>query len=734
MTSPTFEQPVKFLRRALHALSLLGGMLWSSVVGAAPTWSLVDIASDSGLTHSLDDVVSEACDDGRTCGLTWTGAVAAEDIDRDGDIDLYFSGGVGPGVLYQNQVGVFVDITGAAGLEAVPSAGGVALLDIDGDGDRDLVINPISNSATSYFRPYLFISDAAARPTGAVPSFVEAGVSLGLETARALPTSGMGVSAGDYDRDGSVDLFFADWRERVTDCNAAGARLYRGVRGLPGTFTHASPSAGVWAPRRGETTFAFSFGSAFTDLDGDRRPDLLVISDFESTTAYWGADSGRFLQDDGNSGLGSERTGMGSTIADYDNDGDLDVFVSAIFETDHRWDGNRLYRNEGSRRFTDQTNDAGVRDTGWGWGAAFTDLDNDGDVDLAVTSGVEAGYAAPPGYADGTTHVFINPGGPGPWDDVSTEVGVPTIRSGRTLIPLDVDADGDEDLLIVQHQGPPVLLRNDGGNANDFLTVRVIGAAGNLDALGARVRVLDSLGRQQMREIGTRDHFLGHGPRVAHFGLGSGFAAALGTLTVSVDFVDGRTVTLGGLAPNQHLVVDGRALLPPTSSAQLLIPPANDCDADDYPDLCQPDCNAEGTPDVCELLQRPALDCDQDGVIDACVLALGLALDCDSDRRIDSCAIQAGEQLDCNTDGIPDVCQVSATCAEADAGAPPPFDQAVTPAADAGTDTGLPPVRVSPPGGCSAAAPHQTTRLGWYAVLLFAVAALSVRRSRTTEA
>ena len=379
-------------------------------------------------------------------------------------------------------------------------------------------------------RPWLFVSDASERAVGDVPRFTEEGASRGLLAPRRLGISGMGVVVGDYDLDGSLDVYFADWRDRDVNCDVPGARLFRSNRNASGRFVHATLAAGVWAPVVAGYARPYSFGGAFTDLDRDGVPDLLVTSDIASSELYWGRGDGAFDPGGRAAGVATDRTGMGSTLADYDNDGDLDLFVTAIYGEGTNWDGNRLYRQDGPRTFTDQTDVAGLRDIGWAWGAVFTDLDNDGDVDLCVTSGTAQSLAAPPGYAEDRTRVFLNPGATGPWEDVSAAVGVDGLRLGREVVALDFDADGDQDLLVVPHEGPPALLRNDAQAATDWVDVNVRGSAPALEAIGAFVTITPSTGPTQVREVGTRAHFTGHGPRATHFGLGAGFFGGGGTL------------------------------------------------------------------------------------------------------------------------------------------------------------------------------------------------------------
>ena len=210
---------------------------------------------------------------------------------------------------------------------------------------------------------------------------------------------------------------------------------------------------------------------------------------------------------------------MGSTIGDFDGDGRLDWFISALVDIpgqteDHS--GNRLYRNNGDRTFADQTDLGGVRDSGWSWGTTFLDHDNDRDLDLFVTNGWP-----PQTQFDDKSHIYQNDNGV--FTDVSTAAGVTDTGQGRGLLSLDYDNDGDLDVFIVNHGAKPILYRNDGGNANDWLKIKVEGTASNRDGIGAFITVdpdANVVGDEIVREINAGSNFLSQNELTAHFGLG----------------------------------------------------------------------------------------------------------------------------------------------------------------------------------------------------------------------
>jgi len=247
--------------------------------------------------------------------------------------------------------------------------------------------------------------------------------------------------------------------------------------------------------------------------------------------------------------VGTDENGMGSDVADIDGDGDLDWFVTAIWDTDacdNTWGctGNRLYLNDGNGVFTDGTDAAGVRDGAWGWGAAMVDWDNDGDVDILHTNGFPD-----PAFTGDETRVFDNDGY-GVFTDVACEVGAGIPGQGRALIPFDYDNDGDLDLLNVLADAPPVLLRNDGAEANSWLRVRV-SEPGNPFGMGAQVWVTPTAGGPSMRrDVHANTGFVGMRPLEAHFGLG-GHEADLDE--VRVVWPDGAETLVNAVSPRQIL-------------------------------------------------------------------------------------------------------------------------------------------------------------------------------------
>lgn len=666
------------LAAATAIATLVGGLRSGSAQ------SFVQVAYEAGLREPQRvGLVGGDCSAGLiSCVGVFTGGVAAGDLDGDGAPDLVFTRPNAPTLVYINaRDGTFRDETDAHGFGMVPGANGVALADLDGDGDQDAIITVVGWARHRVFEnrwpaPWVEVADSAGLGAGSSPY-----------------RSGYGMALGDFDRDGSVDVFATEWVGPVA-CGDSHARLYQGgPRGTVG-FTDVTERANV-ALERADNPFAWSFGAAFSDFDEDGWPDLVVTADARSSRLFFGSAAGTFEDRTSTSGIATEFNGMGSTVADFDGDGHLDLFVSAITpERSNPQGGHRLYLYEGARHFRDATDEAGVRFGGWGWGVSALDGDHDGDLDLVLTTGL-------PSIASAVDPIrYWRNNGDGTFNEVAQELGLLDTEPGMGLAVLDYDLDGDQDIVIVRNGKTPLLYRNDGGVAQgEYLRVRARGTRGNRDGLGAVVRVVvDS--RERVAEVSSVSHFLGQSERVAHFGLGD--SPDVRTATVHVRFLGGLEVTLTDVALNQELLVVEPDL--PFPSAPSVVPQeprdcdrngqndacAADCDQNGRPDSCDidaglvADCNGNGVPDSCEIAAQFLTDCDENGVPDVCDVDAHPARDCDHSAVLDDCEIALRPWLDCDGDGRLDACH-DTRCDRVDAGPP---DAGVTRDAGAPADGG----------------------------------------------
>ena len=478
--------------------------------------SFVDVTVDAGLDFSHGLI-------GNTMGQFIAAGVAVGDYNGDGKLDLFLAqGNAGLHKLYENrsQNGSFefTDVAAVAGVggDINDKASGPAFADYDGDGDLDLFVGSVEYTP---FRVFDNQGDS---------TFTEVTVAAGLgDIGRE---NNIGVAFGDYDQDADLDLFISHWTFTPNELPAGSTRhLWR--NNGDGTFSDVSDAALISGAII-EQENDYTFSPTFTDIDNDGDSDLLVVADNTAT---------QVLINDGDLGGGlttfayatdrdviTDDAGMGSSVADFDNDGDLDWFVTSISlgdDTNARptksdnagfnLTGNRFYRNEGNGVFSDQTDIAGVRKGYWGWGSCAADFNNDGLLDIFHVNGMDDPNTT--AYLRDPSRLFIN-NGDGSFTEYSEPLGLVDRKSGRGVSCFDGDQDGDIDILIANNNDSATLFRNDGGNQLNYINVRLSNAAPNTRAIGARIYV-SSDGVTQLREIQNGNNYVSQNPAEQHFGL-----------------------------------------------------------------------------------------------------------------------------------------------------------------------------------------------------------------------
>jgi len=517
--------------------------------GAPPAPFFGEVASEVGLSAShgayrrapdclFDD--STMPGPGDHCDAEWgLAGVSVGDANGDGHDDLFVTRVDEPASLYENDgTGRFTDVTAARGLVIDEPTAASGFGDVDGDGDLDLYVAVLGGRAHR-----LYLNDGA--------SFREVAAARGAALSSTQPLLGSSVTFGDYDGDGDLDLYVGEWRfrSRVHD-GPSMARLLRN-RGpaMPGFFEDVTATAGVsmedaWAgvAERGVYVYAV----AMLDLDQDGAIDLAVNGDFRTSRLFWGDGDGTFTEGARDAGVGTETNAMGATFADLDDDGDLDWLVTSIWMMFGPDWGNRLFRNDGARRFTEVTTSAGVLEAGWAWGAVFFDHDHDRDMDLAIANGWDF---AP---HDDDAMVFYRAEGPFRFSDAAREVGISDRGQGRGVVVFDADEDGDLDLFVARYGAAPLVYRNLRGNERPWLRVRVRGPGGAaLEGLGARVTIRETAASApRYAVIGASTHYQGQSERVAHFGLGDHVGMVR---EVRVEMPDGREVSATDVEPGRVL-------------------------------------------------------------------------------------------------------------------------------------------------------------------------------------
>lgn len=428
--------------------------------------------------------------DAQGCGLVrfMTAGASVVDVDGDGWLDVFVPRLGLPDRLMRNVEGrTFVEIGPAWGVANPDDTSSGTFFDMDGDGDLDLYTTGAAGARLYRHEGdgYVEVPDAGGATLPVVDGCAAA----------------FGAAVGDVDADGDLDLFTAAWEDRP------GSRLF--VNDGTGRFTDATSAWGLDALDE-----AAMLVPTPVDVDGDRDLDYLAIADFADTRIYRQAGL-QFEDVTGTSTLARVRDGMGVDLGDVNGDGHLDLFTSGICLPGRRgcrdvtgWTGNHLFLGDGAGGFVDTTTVAGVEDARWAWGAAFWDPDGDGDLDLLVTSGYDVFLD----FQDTPLRAFENDG-TGRFVDRAVDWGLDDERGQtRAVIPFDVDRDGDEDLLIVRHGGPPSLRLNQLVSGGAPVVVRVPGAA----AYGTRVRLIGADGAQ-IGLLGGHSRYLSHGPREVRF-------------------------------------------------------------------------------------------------------------------------------------------------------------------------------------------------------------------------
>ena len=405
----------------------------------------------------------------------WGGGVCVADYNNDGAPDLYVTN-FGPNLLYRNNGdGTFAEVAQDAGVQGNAWSGNAAFLDFDTDGDVDL-----------YVANYV---------TCTMEDIRNAEKSLLWRGTVKVATGPMGMN-------GAADIFYRNNGD--------------------GTFTDITEETGLT-----DAALSYGYGVCAADADGDSRPDLYVANDSNPNFYYRNNGDGTFTDMALWTGLalsraGKSQAGMGVGAGDYDNDGDTDLFV-----TNFAFDYSTLYKNIEGAYFEDVSEWSGLVQPTYrplSWGTGFLDYDNDGDLDLFVANGhlypaVDAHPDLNESYGQ-TNQIFRNDAGH--FVDVSgiSGDGMRVRKSSRGAAFGDYDNDGDLDLLIMNVDETPTLLQNQAGNQNHWLQIQLVGTTANRSAVGARVTAVAGT-LKQIREVKAGSSYRSQNDLRVHFGLGN---------------------------------------------------------------------------------------------------------------------------------------------------------------------------------------------------------------------
>jgi len=521
----------------LSAPALLKTLLFSNRAPrllTSPFSHFVDVGQSAGLTAPM--IYGDA--DKATYIIEVIGAGCAFiDYDNDGWIDLFVLGGrrlentppdASNRLYHNNRDGTFTDVTERAGLKDVGWANGVCVGDFNNDGFEDLFV-------TYYGQNKLYRNNADG-------TFTDVTAKAGL--LHPGTQFGTGCTFVDYNRDGLLDLFVANYLDMdlsnapkpsldLPFCNYEHVPVNCGPRGLPtaqqflyrnngdGTFTDVSKESGVSKLKNSYGLTAVAFD---VDEDGwqdifvacDTSPSFLLMNNHDGTFREGGLSRGIAL-----SGEGLQLGGMGVGVGDYELNGHLDIIKTHFLN-----EATGIYHNNGKGEFDDRTGASGFSSerTFISWGTGLVDFDNDGYPDILVVNGTvypELEHVYKQFEARNPRLIYRNQGNGTFVHMHRSEVG-PDIDQrfmSRGCAFGDFDNDGDMDVLIMNRNAPPSLLRNDAPGGNHWIKVRLEGSVSNRSAIGSRVLVHYG-GKVQAQCVTSQSSFLSANDPRLHFGLG----------------------------------------------------------------------------------------------------------------------------------------------------------------------------------------------------------------------
>ena len=539
-----------------------------------------DVTAAAGLSNAVN--VSGSPDNKRFLLEEMGCGAALFDYDNDGWLDIFLVNGSSfdPAVrdrqpasylFHNNRDGTFTDVTAKAGLTRSGWGQGCCVGDYDNDGFDDLFV-------TYWGRNVLYHNNGDG-------TFTDVSEKAGV--AGTGNVWGAGCAFLDYDRDGHLDLFVASYvnfdpdkapqpgqsaycryNEIAVPCGplgfAGGTNILYRNRG-DGTFADVSEASGIARPRgpasmvfvsdNWRPTGSYGMGAAVADFDNDGWPDIYVACDSAPSLLYRNNHDGTFREIAVQAGCaldenGISLSGMGVGIGDFDADGRLDIVRTNFSEQ-----VTTLYRNYGGA-FTDASIRAGlgVNRKYVGFGVGFLDFDNDGWKDIFIANGhVYAQIAGRKLHLDYRQPKLLYRNlGNGRFRDVSAVAGE-AIRSanlGRGCAFGDFDNDGDVDVLVNNLDGPPTLLRNDGGSRNNWIMIKCVGTRSNRSGIGARVKVTVG-SHPQIDEVMSGSSYYSQSDLRLHFGLGRAERADL----VEVAWPSGVKETFKDVPANHLLVI-----------------------------------------------------------------------------------------------------------------------------------------------------------------------------------
>ena len=514
-------------------------------------------AENSGTQPKFDDITARAGIRIRHHTRTYSGkngdvlrmftsggaAVAVGDYDNDGYDDLFMTDSeVGkPNHLFHNNGDLtFTDVAEQAGVAGGNDPSSIVSdaiwFDYDNDGLPDLLV-------ARFGTPILYHNEGHGK-------FKDVTAGSGLTKFGNT----IAVIAFDFDNDGYLDLLFGNYFQPVNllslkdphvlpnnldgATNGGGVTLWRNTG--HGSFQDVTEKAGL-----GKIT-GWTLDVGHGDFNNNGLQDIYVACDFGTDHVFLNNGDGTFREVTEKATGWDTKKGMNVDVADYNNDGLLDIYVTNIYD-DYMKECAMLWQNLGDGTFVDVSSDVGVCDTGWGWAAKFADFDNDGWQDLFVVNGLRS--AGSDNYLPVLLPMLTTPGidfsdvnnwpdigdrswsgyqrkrffhnqGNATFQEIGATVGVNNDRDGRGIAIIDIDNDGRLDIVQTNANQAPILYHNVSGNVGNWVELKLMGTKSNRDGIGARVQ-LQAGGLTQIRELDGGNGYAGQSMHRVHFGIGA---------------------------------------------------------------------------------------------------------------------------------------------------------------------------------------------------------------------
>ncbi|PRY89611.1 VCBS repeat protein [Mongoliibacter ruber] len=504
------------------------------------------------------------------------GGVAIGDLNNDGLDDIYFSGNMVSNALYLNKGNLkFEDITAKAGVQGRegPWTTGVSMADVNGDGWLDIYVCYSGNLPSDKRRNQLFIHQGLNDE--GIPFFKEKAVEFGLD----IDSYSTQALFFDYDLDGDLDMFLlnhnpksipvldeSSTKDLLSKKDASGSQLFRNDNGK---FVEVTEEAGIQ-----NSALSYGLGIGAADLNGNGYPDLYVSNDYTATDyLYFNNGNGTFSEGSKTSLGHISQFSMGNELADFNNDGFIDIFTLDMLPEDNKrqkllmspdnyekhqfmvnaglhyqYMRNMLHQNHGNGRFSEIGQIAGISNTDWSWAALFADFDNDGWKDLFVSNGYRKDYTnldflkymsdyvqnhrgnlkrdnildlvSNIPSSDISNYVFQN-NQAGGFNNVTSEWGLYKPINSNGAAYADLDNDGDLELIINNIDATSFIYKNNSQETkqNNWIQIKLKGEGNNPDGIGAKVYIFNSNGIQLQEQMPTRGYQSSVSFKL-HFGLG----------------------------------------------------------------------------------------------------------------------------------------------------------------------------------------------------------------------